>query len=72
MKQLINSIAADIIDYFYGYMYIILVSSELHRFQKGPNHPEREYKLIPEEHSAIPEVGQQTESTLEVGPEGYQ
>ena len=54
-------------DYLFGY--IRSVSSELDRFQKGPNHPKGEDKQITGEDLTIPEVGQQTEWAPEVGPE---
>lgn len=55
-------------NYLYGY--IIAVSSELVRFQKRPNHPGGNKKSIQEGDPTILEVGQQTETTPEVGAEG--
>lgn len=67
--HLINNITPHMpmIDYLYGY--IILVSSELNRFQKGPNHLKEEDTLIQEGDPTIPKVGQQTELTPKVGSE---
>jgi len=58
VNQLISNIIADIIDYLYGF--IIPLSSELDRLQKGTYHPKAGDKPIPEVDSTIPESRRQT------------
>lgn len=54
VKQFINNIITDIIDYLCGF--IISVSSELDRFQEGRDHHKVGDKPITEADPTIPEV----------------